>query len=161
MGVETDVYWLVRFECQDGTGAHHLLARARRGSFSNADQTDEDRAIDEVEAARERVEATYLQHTLSERCRASHARALIGEFQHGPVGDDLHSDEAAGALDVWVAETAFGRPWIILGTVPNEAAFWVEADARLSRLRPLHPARRLSVDFRSALRPARSVGRTK
>jgi hypothetical protein len=161
MGVEIDVYWLVRFECQDGTGAHHLLARARRGSFSNADQTDEDRAIDEVEAARERLEATYLRQTLAERCRASHARALIGECQHSPVGDDLHSDEAADALDVWVAQTAFGRPWIIIGTAPSEAAFWAQADERLGRLRPLHPARRLSVDFRPASRPAESVERAK
>ena len=150
MGVETDVYWLVRFECRDGPGAHHLLARARRGAFSNADRTEEDRAIDEVEEARERLEATYLRQTLAERCRASHARALIGECQHAPVGEDLRSDEAADDLDIWVADTAFGRPWIILGTAPSEAAFWAQADARLSRLRPLHPAQRLSVDFRPA-----------
>jgi hypothetical protein len=38
---------------------------------------------------------------LAERCRASHARVLIGEFQHDPVGGDLHSNESMDDLAIW------------------------------------------------------------
>ena len=152
VGAEIWVYSLVCFANAERMCEHHLLLRATRPSFSNASQSDEDRASDLADLERERLTERYKVGVLAERCGAPHEHRLVGELQLGPIGEELYVDVPALDLQIWVADTRFGPPWVILGTAQSEAAFWREVEEdddalALSTLGPKKPARQLIVDF--------------
>lgn len=147
-----DIYYLYRFAGAAHACEHHLLVRARRPSFSNAIEREVEDAQDAAERERDRLCADYARRLLPARCGAAHSQALIGEMQVFPVGDGLFVDGAREALEVWVAQSEYGPPWVALGTAASEEDFWREAeeddaDDAVSTLKPIPPARRLTVFF--------------
>jgi len=152
VGAETWIYSLVCFANAERTCEHHLLLRATRPSFSNASERDAERATDLADSECKRLTERYEVEGLVERCGAQHERRLVGELQLGPVGEELYADVGALDLPIWVADTKFGPPWVILGTAESEDAFWreIEEDDDVLSLRtldPQKPARQIIVDF--------------
>jgi hypothetical protein len=152
VGAETWIYSLVCFANAERMCQHHLLLRATRPSFSNASQRDEERARDSADSERERLTEGYEVEVLAERCGTRHERRLVGELQLGPTGEELYADVGALDLPIWVADTRFGPPWVILGTAESEEAFWREVEEdddalALITLGPQKPARQIMVDF--------------
>jgi hypothetical protein len=148
MGIALDVFYLVRFAGSEGGCEHHLLVRASRRSNANANQADEDAASAEVERERDRLEEEYAATILRDTCDAAHTRTVVGEMQEAPVGDELYSDASRRRLRVWVAETAHGAPWVVLGTADSEESFWRELeDTDAAMLRPMRPARSVEAFF--------------
>jgi len=152
VGAESWIYSLVCFTSAERACEHYLLARARRPSFSNANQRDEDHASSVAEAELKRLIKAYGSRILANRCGSSHAQRLAGELQLGPTGDELYADVPALNLPIWVADTSFGPPWVILGTATSEEAFWREVEEdddalALITLGPRKPARQIIVDF--------------
>ena len=66
--------------------------------------------------------------------------ALLGACSSS--GEALSEDGGGGEVDVWVAPTRYGAPWVVMGTAESEAAFWslVDADDDLAGLGPARPA---------------------
>lgn len=146
MGIPLAVFSLYRL---DGGGcSHHLLVRVRQPGFSNADADAYDRAVQVAEARRHALVRIYQSDLLPPECAAPHHARLVGEMQAWPVGDAL--DQAGGGeVDLWVAQTGYGAPWVVMGTAESETAFWgvVEADEDLVGLRPVRPAARVHAFF--------------
>ena len=69
---------------------------------------------------------------------------LVGELQTYPTGDELSEGRGGFHVDLWVAETRFGHPWVVLGTASNEEEFWREVgrDENLSSLGGRAPAKK-------------------
>ena len=128
MGAEKWIYSLVRFASAERMCEHHLLLRAKQPSFSNVSQRDDDRALDVGNSERERLTERYRVGVLAERCGAIHEQRLVGELQLPPIGEELYADALAMDVPIWVADTRFGPPWVILGTAKSEAAFWREVE---------------------------------
>lgn len=149
MGIPTDIFRLYRLSNDDADCRHFLLLRAGRPGFNNADEGDYSRAVD---AADGRVSALLEAHeagALAEECPARHAAELLGELQARPVGDVLCDEPGGFHVDVWVAETRFGRPWVVLGTAEGEEEFWREVarDEDLSGLGACAPAKKYRAYF--------------
>jgi hypothetical protein len=139
MGIPLTVFSLYRLE-GDGC-AHHLLLRVRQPAFSNADAGDYDRVVQAAEARRSALLRHYQSDLLPEECAAWHQVLLIGEMQSWPVGDALAGGAGGGEVEVWIAPTRYGAPWVVMGTAESEAAFWRAADedddlAGLGAIRP-------------------------
>ena len=152
VGAEIWIYSLIYFANAERMCEHHLLLKATRPSFSNANQRDEDRASDLADTERERLTERYRVGVLAERCGALHEHRLVGELQLSPIGEELYADEPVLDLAIWVADTKFGPPWVILGTAASEAAFWREVEEdddvlALITLGPKKSARQIIVDF--------------
>jgi len=69
-----------------------------------------------------------------------------------PIGDELLRDAYRNGLEVWVADTEYGPPWIAIGTARSEESFWLEVSEddggdSVSVLNPIRPAPSLTVDF--------------
>lgn len=147
MGIPLTVFSLYRL---DGDGcSHHLLVRVRQPGFSNADAGAYDHAVQVAEARRSALVGIYRTDILPRECTAPHRARLVSEMQAAPVGDELDEASAGAAVGLWVAQTGYGAPWVVMGTAESEAAFWraVEEDDDLSGLRPLRPAVRLRAFF--------------
>jgi hypothetical protein len=147
MGIPLTIFTLHRLEGADC--AHHLLLRVRQPGFSNADAGDLDRAVQSADARRDALIRRYTSKVLPRECAAAHEMRLIGEMQAWPVGDDLAEGAGGGDVDVWIAQTRYGAPWVVMGTAESEAAFWraVGEDDDLAGLDPLHPALRRRAFF--------------
>lgn len=145
MGVRTLVFRLHRFE---GDGCcHDLLVRAVRPSSSNADQAMADAAEAFADSTLTHLRTWWERHRLPADCRNDHRSSLFGELQGGPVGDTLY-EHGLRTLDVWVASTDYGSPWIALGAAGTEAEFWTEIeDSDQAGLRPRAPAEQHRVYF--------------
>ena len=94
----------------------------------------------------------YRVGVLAERCGAIHEQRLVGELQLPPIGEELYADALAMDVPIWVADTRFGPPWVVLGTAKSEEDFWREVeedddDLALRTLGPQKPARQIIVDF--------------
>ena len=149
MGIPLDIFSLYRLSGEGANCRHHLLLRVGRPAFSNADERDYTRA---TEAADEKARALLEQYeaeVLAAECAGRHAAELAGELQSRPVGDELGEGRGGRYVELWVAGTRFGRPWVVMGTAGTEAEFWraVEEDEDLSRLSPSPPAEKLRAYF--------------
>jgi hypothetical protein len=140
MGIPLTVFTLYRLE-GDGC-AHHLLLRVRQQAFSNADAGDYDRVVEAAEARRDALLRRYQSDLLPKECAAAHAVRLIGEMQAWPAGEVLSEGAGGDKVEVWVAQTRYGAPWVVMGTAESEAAFWraVDEDDELAGLGALRPA---------------------
>ncbi|MCW4468126.1 hypothetical protein OGH69_04040 [Flavobacterium sp. MFBS3-15] len=121
-----------------GEGRYFLLRTVQR-EYSNASQAEEDAAV----AAEQHIRSQMLQ-------RISTADfELVGEMQNYPIGDALYAPNGNMVLDIYYMETAFGHPWIILGTARSEEAFLseLEEDADLLRLEPIGKPVKIEVTF--------------
>lgn len=149
MGIPLDIFSLYRLEGEGAPCRHYLLLRVGRQGFSNADEGDYARADEAADTKRIALIESYEAGTLAGECGARHAATLEGELQAAPIGDELSGGRSGFHVDLWVAGTRFGHPWVLMGTAESEAEFWREVggDEDLSGLGPGGPARRLRAYF--------------
>ena len=142
MGIPLDIFSLYELRGEDAGCRHHLLLRVARPGFSNADEGDYSRAVEAADGKRGALLREYETRVLAGECPARHEAELVGELQARPVGDVLCEGRGGFHVEVWTAETRFGRPWVVLGTAGSEEEFWreVEQDEDLSGLTPRRPA---------------------
>jgi hypothetical protein len=142
MGIPLTVFTLHRLQNEGAGCVHDLLLRVEQPAFSNADQGAYDHAVEVADGKRSALIRVYESEVLAGECAAPHAVSLVGELQSSPTGDELSTDRGGFYVDLWVAETRFGSPWVVMGTAEDEAAFWraVEADEVLSSLGGVRPA---------------------
>ena len=147
MGIPLDIYSLYRLRGEDCL--HHLLVRVSRPGFSNADEGDYARAARAADEKAKTLVELYEREALAAECAARHAPELAGESQAGPVGDELSEGGGGIYVSLWVAETRFGHPWVVLGTAGSEAEFWraVGEDEDLSSMGARRPARAVRAFF--------------
>lgn len=120
------VFRLVRATGETGC-AHHVLLRAGRPSYPNADQGAEDAADALPDVVMDALTAWWKRWVLPAQCRwaghepGAHELAVVADqvdvVESGPV--DLHDDVGMRSLDVWIADRR-DRPGIVLATVPDE-----------------------------------------
>lgn len=142
MGIPLEIFSLYRLHSEDNPCQHYLLLRVEQPEFRNAVQTEYDAAVEVAEQKRQTLLNLYQAEVLANQCAGSHAIDLVGELQASAIGDELSEGPGGGYVDVWVAATRFGHPWVVLGTAENEAAFWceVEQDEDLAYLGAVRPA---------------------
>lgn len=140
MGIPLDIYSLYRLRGEDCL--HHLLVRVGRPEFSNADEGDYAGAARAADEKTKMLVGLYGGETLAAECAARHAPELAGESQARPAGDELDGAGGGFYVNLWVAETRFGHPWVVLGTAESEEEFWraVGGDEDLSTLGARRPA---------------------
>ncbi|HEX8907266.1 MAG TPA: hypothetical protein VF771_20610 [Longimicrobiaceae bacterium] len=142
MGITLTVFSLYALENADAGCLHHLLLRVEQPEFSNADAAGYDRAFEVAEEKRRALIRAYQAGALASIRAAPHEARLVGELQSHPPGDELADAPRGREVDVWVAETRYGHPWVVMGTAADEDSFWrqVEANDDLTGLGPIRPA---------------------
>lgn len=148
MGIPLTIFSLYRLDGEDAP-PRHVLLRVRQAGWRNADASEYDAAFDEAEEKRQALLAAHFDAPLA-------AVHLVGELQSPPPGDALSDGAGGGEVDLWVAQTRYGTPWVVMGSAPSEKAFWraVAADEALAGLGGLHPARRVRAFFLTDDEPA-------
>ena len=149
MGIPLDIFSLYRLQNEGGSCHHYLLLKVEQPAFSNADEGEYDYAVEVADRKRSALIEAYEAEFLAKECAGPHVVNLVGELQARPIGDELFDEWGGFHVDLWVAETRFGRPWVVMGTAENEEAFWhgLEQDEELSSLDACRPARRERVFF--------------
>lgn len=149
MGTPLDVFSLYQLQSEDANCQHYLLLRVEQPAFSNADEGDYAHAVDVANQMRSALIETYKATILADKCPTQHRVNLVGELQAHPTGEELYEERGGCYIDLWLAETRFGHPWVVLGTAENEAEFRsaVKQDEELSRLGAQMPATRLRAYF--------------
>jgi hypothetical protein len=149
MGIPLDIFSLHRLQGEGASCQHYLLLRVGRPAFSNADEGEYDYACEVADKKRRALIEVYEAGVLAEECAGPHAVSLVGELQAHPTGDKLYEECGGFQLDLWVAETRFGHPWVVLGTAESEEEFWREVgqDEDLSSLGASRPARKQRAFF--------------
>lgn len=149
MGIPLTVFSLYRLDGDGEACPHHLLVRVEQPGFSNADAAEYDRAVQAAEDRRRALIERYRTRVLARQCPAAHTPHLAGELQAWPAGDVLADGPGGVYVDLWIAQTRFGAPWVVLGTAESEAAFWreVDEDDDLAGLGPMRPAARQRTFF--------------
>lgn len=149
MGIPLDIFSLYVLRDEGGGCRHHLLLRVEQPAFSNADEGDYARAVEAAERKRRALFEAYEAGPLAGECGARHGAKLVGELQSQPAGAELFEQGGGFRVDLWVAETRFGHPWVAMGAAGSEEEFWraVEGDENLSALGALRPAEKLPAYF--------------
>lgn len=148
MGIPLDIYTLYRLYQPGGACEHFLLLRVERPEFRNAIEPEYEAAIATAESKQNHLLTSYLAQ-LAHECPGNHWNEMIGELQSLPVGEALLEDNGGFAIDLWVAATRFGHPWVVMGTAASEEEFWqaVQKDGDLRSLRAIEPAVKRQVWF--------------
>lgn len=135
MAAELTIYSI--YKLQDGD--KHYLLKTERPAYSNASQSEEDRA--------ERIETNNRDRLLESISPAGFE--LVGELQNYPVGDVLYALKGSSVLEIYYMETEFGHPWVVLGTAGSEDEFLSELndDEDLLRLKPIGQPIKITVTF--------------
>jgi hypothetical protein len=146
MGIELDVYYVYRVKTRNH-GEHYLCFTAHRRGYNNAKQQDADMAETQLDEHKEK----RLQEALNLFALSDHVLSaeMIGCSYTLPVGEELFDTSTVRMLDIWIAETEYRSPWVVLGTADTEDEFWreVNSDSELQGLKPKSPAKRLTVSF--------------
>ncbi|HEX2081084.1 MAG TPA: hypothetical protein VHG08_25505 [Longimicrobium sp.] len=144
MGIPLTIFDLYRLDGDGEACPHHLLLRVEQPGFSNADAAEYDHAVQLADARRRALIGRYQARVLARDCPAVHTAHLVGEMQAWPPGGGLADGPGGVYVDLWIAQTRFGAPWVVLGTAESEEAFWreVENDDDLAGLGPIRPALR-------------------
>jgi hypothetical protein len=129
MGSPTRVFRLVRATGTTGC-THHLLLRAGRPSYPNADQGAEDAAEALPDAVMDALTAWWKRWVLPAQCRwaghelGAHELAVVADPVDviGSGAVDLHDDVGMRSLDVWIADRR-DRPGVVLAAVPDAPGF--------------------------------------
>jgi hypothetical protein len=149
MGIPLDIFSLYQLRGEDASCQHYLLLRVGQPAFHNADEVDYARAVEISEQKKHALIERYTAEILTNECCKQHKVNLVGELQTHPTGDELIEGDGEIDVDIWVAETRFGYPWVVLGTAASEDEFWqlVEQDDELVSLGASHPAKKQRVYF--------------
>lgn len=149
MGIPLEILSLYQFQ-NEGTHCHHyLLLKVEQPEFSNADEGEYGDAIAIADQKRRTLIEVYQTEILANECAEPHEVSLIGELQAYPVGDELFKEHGGFYIDLWVAKTRFGFPWVVMGIAEDEETFWreVEQNENLSSLGASRPASKKQVFF--------------
>lgn len=162
MGIPLDIFSLHRFASEGANCEHHLLLKVGRPGFSNADEGEYACAVAAADEKRDALIELFKAEVLAGLCPGRHAVSLAGELQAYPVGDVLFDECGGFYVDLWVAETRFGHPWVVMGTAGDEEEFWreVEQDEDLSSLGPRRPPRKRRAYFLTEKGDASRAGKT-
>ena len=149
MGIPLTIFSLYRLDGEGDASPRYLLLRVPQQGFGNADAGEYDAVVDAAEARRRRLISVYMTDVLARECPVAHTTQLVGELQSYPVGEAPSDGPGGVGVELWVAQTRYGAPWVVLGTAESEDAFWreVEANDDLSSLGPIRPAERLRAHF--------------
>lgn len=149
LGIPLDIFSLHRLRGEDGGCEHYLLLKVARPAFNNADERDYARAVEAADTTSRALIELYQSEALPRECAGRHAANLVGELQAYPAGGEAFEEGGGFHVDVWVAETRFGHPWVAMGAAEGEEEFWraVERDENLSGLGARRPAKRLRAYF--------------
>src|SRR3954463_5672159 len=115
MGIPLTIFSLYQVDGPGDPGPRHLLLRVRQSEFRNADASEYDAVFGGAETRRQALLAAHLAPPTAPR--------LVGELQCSPPGDELVDGPGGIEVDLWVAQTRYGAPWVVLGTAKSEAAF--------------------------------------
>ena len=149
MGIPLDIFSLYRLQREDGNCLHYLLLRVEQPAFNNADERDYADAVGAADKKRSALIEVYAAELLADECAGQHRVTLVGELQSYPTGEALLEEYGGFYVDLWIAETRFGYPWVVMGTAENEEEFWrqVEQDENLSSLGASMPAKKQRTYF--------------
>lgn len=149
MGIPLEVFSLQSLRREGTNCEHHLLVRVSRPGYSNADEGDYARAVRAADEKRDALVSGYASRVLAAECAGVHTSELVGELQARPAGEELSGERAGFYVELFVAETRYGSPWVVMGTAADEEEFWreVEEDPDLSTLGARRPARKLRAYF--------------
>ncbi|MBD1911659.1 MULTISPECIES: hypothetical protein [unclassified Leptolyngbya] len=156
MGIPLDIYILYRLQREEAGCEHFLLLKVERPGFRNAIEPEYEAAIATAEHKQAHLLSIYQTQVLPHECPGKHLLARVGELQSRPVGEELLEDGGGFYVELWVAETRFGHPWVVMGTARNEEEFWqrVEEDEDLVSLGAIRPAVKRRVWFLTEHRKA-------
>lgn len=149
MGIPLDIFTLHQLQNDDANCQHYLLLRVAQPAFNNADEGDYAHAVEAADEIRRGLIEVFEAKMLADECAGKHIVNLTGELQAYPTGDKLRDEHGGFYVDLWIAETRFGHPWVVLGTADNEEEFWreVEQDEDLSSLGARLPAKKQRAYF--------------
>ncbi|HEY9664478.1 MAG TPA: hypothetical protein V6C65_39035 [Allocoleopsis sp.] len=149
MGIPLDVFSLYQFQDNDTNCDHYLLVKVEQPAFSNANESEYEDAVQVADRKRSALIEVYKTEILTQECAGSHGVNLVGELQACPTGNELFEEEGGFYLNLWVAETRFGHPWVVMGTAEDEEQFWqdIEQNEDLSYLGASRPASMKRVFF--------------
>ena len=149
MGIPLEIFSLHQWRGEDADCRHYLLVKVERPAFNNADEGDYARAVDAADKERRALIEVYEAEVLPRECAGRHVVKLAGELQADPAGDVWFGERGGFYVDIWVAETRFGHPWVVMGAAENEEEFWraVGQDENLSSLGAGAPAKKLRAYF--------------
>lgn len=157
MAPETFIYSLYQVACP-GASPAALLLRVTRPAYQNASQAHADWAEAQADGRRAQLLEAYQawRRAAGGGCNLT----LLGVCEGEPPGDALYEDHGWVDLDLWVAATRFGPPWVLLGVAASEADFFAEiADNSLyASYAPVRPAQRLRAFFITEADAARLRG---
>ena len=139
MGIPTEIFSLFEVKLPPRPPAY-LLTRVRRREYANWNQADEDEAVTKAVNDESSMIAAW-REPFGEGPESPRV-VKIGEMQ-AAAGALAENPPIAGEIEIWVAESSFGPPWVIMDVAPTEEAFWdqVSANEDLTALRPRRPAR--------------------
>lgn len=151
MGIPLEIYSLYRLQSESTGCNHYLLLRVDQPEFNNADEGEYEHVVGITDRKRSVLIERYKTEVLPPNCAQIYAISLVGELQAPPIGIDLFEEHGGCYVELWVAETRFGYPWMVMGIAEDEAAFWreVEQDEDLLRLGASRPARQYWAFFLS------------
>lgn len=118
MGAELEIYSIYR---RNGDDSYFLLRTVQR-EYSNVSQDDENAAASAEQHQREKMLDRISGGLGKENLE------FIGELQNYPVGEALFSAVGGTTMEIYYMETAFGHPWIVLGTADTVEEFLSELD---------------------------------
>ncbi len=97
-----------------------VIVKAIRPDYSNASQTQEDDAWEQLSRNREKLIAEY--------CAANgfDSSSFIAEWMSFPEGEVFYSDANNVELDVWIAMYKEDKPYFSFGIAETEEAFWLQ-----------------------------------
>lgn len=149
VGIPLDIFSLHLLRGEAADCRHFLLTRVGRPAFGNADEGDYARVVDAADKKRRSLIEEYEARVLAAECGGPHSVNLAGELQARPVGDELSEGSGGFCVELWVAGTRFGHPWVVMGTAESEEEFWREVgrDEDLLALGPSAPAERRRAYF--------------
>lgn len=149
MGIPLDIFTLHLLRGEETNCQHYLLLKVERPSFNNADEVDYARAVDAAGIKTRALVEVYETQALAGECDGPHAVDLVGELQSYPAGGEVFAEGGGFFVELWVARTRFGHPWVVMGTAESEEEFWraVEQDDELSGLGAGGPAEKRRAYF--------------
>ena len=147
MSIPTEIYTLFEITLPRTETRHLLLTRVERRAFANWDQDDEEAADEDAVNTESHLIKQFIE--MKAGYPVPFEIRKLGELQGRPVGDRLAETDEPCEIDIWIAETSYGQPWVVLGTATREEEFWrlVYEDDDLHARKPLQPATRLRVYY--------------
>jgi hypothetical protein len=125
-------------------GEEYLLLRTEQPSYSNADQRQEDVAIQIETQKRQLLLSLYINQFAKDS-----QIEFVGELQECPIGDRLYSDKGQFNLPIFFQHTDYEHPWIILGNANSMSDFEKELkkDCDLMSLKPIGTIKQIDANF--------------